>query len=164
MEAGLPLPRSIGSIWPTVGRIDSRPTMCHARLFLNGLPAMRGTRASGLVRLVQKMARSARLPAADAFLMNSTYFDTSARAALYTADARQAVADSDPWDQHRAHLRNVEHADFLNQMLYLDTKTFMVSLNLTYNDKMSMASSVEVRVPFSTASWPSGWRGRCRRV
>jgi asparagine synthase (glutamine-hydrolysing) len=33
-------------------------------------------------------------------------------------------------------------------MLYLDTKIFMVSLNLNYNDKMSMASSVEVRVPF----------------
>jgi asparagine synthase (glutamine-hydrolysing) len=33
-------------------------------------------------------------------------------------------------------------------MLYLDTKIFMTSLNLTYNDKMSMASSVEVRVPF----------------
>ncbi|MFH1555967.1 MAG: asparagine synthase C-terminal domain-containing protein, partial [Pseudomonadota bacterium] len=32
--------------------------------------------------------------------------------------------------------------------LYLESKTFMVSLNLTYNDKMSMASSVEVRVPF----------------
>ncbi len=39
-------------------------------------------------------------------------------------------------------------ADFLNQMLYLDTKIFMTSLNLNYNDKMSMASSVEVRVPF----------------
>jgi asparagine synthase (glutamine-hydrolysing) len=33
-------------------------------------------------------------------------------------------------------------------MLYLDTKAFMVSLNLNYNDKMSMASSVEVRVPY----------------
>ena len=33
-------------------------------------------------------------------------------------------------------------------MLYVDTKIFMASLNLTYNDKMSMASSVEVRVPF----------------
>jgi asparagine synthase (glutamine-hydrolysing) len=42
----------------------------------------------------------------------------------------------------------VREADFLNQMLYLDTKIFMPSLNLTYNDKMSMASSVEVRVPF----------------
>ncbi len=42
----------------------------------------------------------------------------------------------------------MEGSDFLNQMLYLDTKIFMASLNLTYNDKMSMASSVEVRVPF----------------
>ena len=42
----------------------------------------------------------------------------------------------------------VRDADFLHQMLYLDTKIFMTSLNLTYNDKMSMASSVEVRVPF----------------
>jgi asparagine synthase (glutamine-hydrolysing) len=33
-------------------------------------------------------------------------------------------------------------------MLYLDSKIFMPSLNLNYNDKMSMASSVEVRVPF----------------
>jgi len=33
-------------------------------------------------------------------------------------------------------------------MLYLDSKLFMTTLNLTYNDKMSMASSVEVRVPF----------------
>ena len=33
-------------------------------------------------------------------------------------------------------------------MLYLDSKIFMSTLNLTYNDKMSMASSVEVRVPF----------------
>src|SRR6185369_2077035 len=43
---------------------------------------------------------------------------------------------------------SVQGADFLNQMLYLDSKIFMPSLNLTYNDKMSMASSVEVRVPF----------------
>src|SRR5262249_59738132 len=54
----------------------------------------------------------------------------------------------DPAEQHTASFERVEHADFLNQMLYLDTKIFMVSLNLTYNDKMSMASSVEVRVPF----------------
>ena len=58
------------------------------------------------------------------------------------------MSDSDPSVRHRASFGNVENADFLNQMLYLDTKIFMTSLNLTYNDKMSMASSVEVRVPF----------------
>jgi asparagine synthase (glutamine-hydrolysing) len=54
----------------------------------------------------------------------------------------------DPSLRHRDRFDRVADADFLNQMLYLDTKVFMVSLNLTYNDKMSMASSVEVRVPF----------------
>ena len=53
-----------------------------------------------------------------------------------------------PAVRHRAGFAQVEDSDFLNQMLYLDTKIFMASLNLTYNDKMSMASSVEVRVPF----------------
>src|SRR5207248_6500644 len=49
---------------------------------------------------------------------------------------------------HQHAFEQVRDADFLNQMLYLDTKIFMTSLNLTYNDKMSMACSVEVRVPF----------------
>ncbi len=36
----------------------------------------------------------------------------------------------------------------MNQLLYLDTKIFLPTLNLTYNDKMSMVVSAEVRVPF----------------
>ena len=112
------------------------------------LPTLRGTRAKGLVRLIKKMARSASLPPQDAFLMNSTYFDESEKRELYTDEMRAAVSGQDPWRRHREHLARVSHADFLNQMLYLDMKAFMVSLNLTYNDKTSMASSVEVRVPF----------------
>lgn len=112
------------------------------------LPTFRGTRARGFVRLLKKMARSASLPAQDAFLMNSTYFAEAQKRDLYSIDMILATAGEDPWQQHRAHLARVASADFLNQMLYLDMKTFMVSLNLTYNDKTSMASSVEVRVPF----------------
>src|SRR5205807_6682121 len=67
---------------------------------------------------------------------------------IYTPELSDLLSDSDPTVQHRDAFENVRHADFLNQMLYLDTRIFMVSLNLTYNDKMSMASSVEVRVPF----------------
>ena len=36
---------------------------------------------------------------------------------------------------------------WLNQLLYLDLKTFLPCLNLAYTDKMSMAASTEVRVP-----------------
>ena len=63
-------------------------------------------------------------------------------------DLRSEAAGSRSCARHRAPSIECSDADFLNQMLYLDTKIFMTSLNLTYNDKMSMASSVEVRVPF----------------
>jgi asparagine synthase (glutamine-hydrolysing) len=36
----------------------------------------------------------------------------------------------------------------LNQMLYLEMKSFLVDHNMNYNDKMSMAVGVESRVPF----------------
>ena len=38
--------------------------------------------------------------------------------------------------------------DYVNQMLYVDAKTFLPDLNLAYSDKLSMACSIEARVPF----------------
>ena len=80
--------------------------------------------------------------------MDSTYLTEAQKTALYQPSTSQQTTGFEPWIRHRGYFQNSAHADFLNQMLYLDTKAFMVSLNLTYNDKMSMASSVEVRVPF----------------
>ena len=112
------------------------------------LPSLRGTPLKGRVRLAKKMARSASLPAAERFVMNCTYIDAQLKAATYTPALWDEVGALDPSLRHRERFDQVQDAAFLNQMLYLDTKIFMVSLNLNYNDKMSMASSVEVRVPF----------------
>jgi asparagine synthase (glutamine-hydrolysing) len=114
---------------------------------LLGLPSLRGTRMKGSVRLAKKMARSAALSPVDAFIRNGTYLDGRQKTELYSLKS-QELASGNPAGQHLSAFNNVRHADFLNQMLYLDTKIFMTTLNLTYNDKMSMASSVEVRVPF----------------
>ncbi|MGC2182125.1 MAG: asparagine synthase (glutamine-hydrolyzing) [Terriglobales bacterium] len=113
-----------------------------------GLPSLRGTPAKGSLRLMKKMTRSASLSPVDRFVMNSTYLDSGQKGSLYAPAWGREIFDSDPALRHRACFAQVEDSDFLNQMLYLDTKIFMASLNLTYNDKMSMASSVEVRVPF----------------
>ncbi len=116
---------------------------------LLGLPSLRGTRMKGSVRLAKKMARSAPLSPDEAFIRNCTYLDTQQKSDLYAAQSTSlARSDSNSNAQHLAAFSTVKHANFLNQMLYLDTKIFMTTLNLTYNDKMSMASSVEVRVPF----------------
>jgi asparagine synthase (glutamine-hydrolysing) len=116
---------------------------------LLALPSLRGTRWKGGVRLAKKMARSAALSPAEAFIRNCTYLDAQQTAGLYAPGSRRpANGAAASASQHLAAFDRVKHAQFLNQMLYLDTKIFMTTLNLTYNDKMSMASSVEVRVPF----------------
>ncbi|MGO9405448.1 MAG: asparagine synthase (glutamine-hydrolyzing) [Terriglobales bacterium] len=112
---------------------------------LLALPSLRGTPMKGGLRLAKKMARSAALSPAEAFIRNCTYLDAQQKAELYALESQPSA---NAGDQHLAAFDKVRHADFLNQMLYLDTKIFMTTLNLTYNDKMSMASSVEVRVPF----------------
>lgn len=115
---------------------------------LAALPSFRGTAVKGRVRLVKKMSRSASLSPVDRFIANCTYLDASQKSALYNDDFAGEIQTSDPAVQHRAAFERVSDSDFLHQMLYLDTKIFMTTLNLTYNDKMSMASSLEVRVPF----------------
>jgi asparagine synthase (glutamine-hydrolysing) len=115
---------------------------------LAALPSLRGTALKGRLRLAKKMARSASLNPVDRFITNCTYLDARQKAELYRSEMAAEASGADPASQHRAGFDRVREADFLHQMLYLDTKVFMTSLNLTYNDKMSMASSVEVRVPF----------------
>jgi asparagine synthase (glutamine-hydrolysing) len=115
---------------------------------VDALPSLRGTAMKGSVRLAKKMARSASLAPEDRFIRNCTYLDSEQKINLYAPEIQDQLRASDPAGRHHSRFNEVRDADFLNQMLYLDTKIFMTSLNLNYNDKMSMASSVEVRVPF----------------
>jgi asparagine synthase (glutamine-hydrolysing) len=119
-----------------------------AEAAMAALPSLRGTALKGSLRLAKKMARSASLNAVDRFITNCTYLDADQKLGLYSPAMAGEAAESDPAVRHREGFNRVRDVDFLHQMLYLDSKIFMPSLNLTYNDKMSMASSVEVRVPF----------------
>lgn len=126
---------------------------------IRALPAFQGTRLGGYVRLAKKMARSGSLPPRERFLMDSVYLTESQLDALYTPELRAGVAGVDPFARQRAHFEAAAGADFLNQMLYVDLRAYMASLNLLYNDKMGMAASVEVRVPFldwTLAEWLAG--------
>lgn len=132
-------------------RYQLLPSVLRRRLLeplAQGLPSFRGTPLKGYIRLAKKMARSGSLKPQERFIMDGTYQTYLERQALFSKDLRSATAGFDPWSVHRGYFEHVKNSDFLNQMLYLDSKAFMASLNLSYNDKMSMASSVEVRVPF----------------
>ena len=119
-----------------------------AEAAVSSLPSLRGTSAKGYIRLIKKMMRSAALPPRDRFIQNCTYLDPEQRTSFYTGEVRNQITPGMADCVHQSAFQKIGHADFSNQMLYLDTKIFMASLNLNYNDKMSMACSVEVRVPF----------------
>ena len=112
------------------------------------LPTFRGTRLMGPVRHAKKLVRTGSLAPEEAFLANATYLDGGEKTQLYAPQMSARLDDVNPYAVHEERFADVREADFVNRMLYLDLKTFMVSLNLTYNDKMSMAASLEVRVPF----------------
>jgi len=100
-------------------------------------------RLRGPRRNLMKLARGLDASPWDRYLTYSSYYLAPELAALLGPDA----AISDPFRRHRAYLERVRGEHWLNQLLYLDIKTFLPCLNLAYTDKMSMAASAEVRVP-----------------
>ncbi len=116
---------------------------------LAALPSLRGTPLKGSLRLPRKWRAAHRLMPVERFITNCTYLDAEQKSGALQFCLRGAKRQDPILPASTVPLSSAsDEADFLNQMLYLDTKIFMTSLNLTYNDKMSMASSVEVRVPF----------------
>jgi asparagine synthase (glutamine-hydrolysing) len=111
-------------------------------------PARPGAPFAGYGRLLRKWGRSASMPPGEQFVTNGTYMGAADRDRLLAPAYRARLHDRRVTRFHEAAFASVAGADWLNQMLYVDTKIFLASLNLTYNDKMSMASAVEVRVPF----------------
>ena len=120
------------------------------------MPAFRNTPIKGHVRLAKKMVRSGSLGSQERFITDSIYLNRAQRDELYAQSWTDPMGELQRRSIHLDHFGPVEKADFLNQMLYVDAKTFMVSLPLHINDKMTMATSIEARVPFldrNLAEW-----------
>jgi asparagine synthase (glutamine-hydrolysing) len=68
---------------------------------------------------------------------------------LLSPEIRQEIADWDVLEPLLEENRQLpDRTPALNRMLNLDTRFFLADHNLNYTDKMSMATGVEVRVPF----------------
>ncbi len=126
--------------------------------FKNAVGAFKSPMSSMLSRLNQ-IVRSERL-GKYAFLMNaplesyyysrisspSTFFNSRFHE-LYTQDFFCSVSKWYSTEDVRKHLSNVAHCGTLNKMLYVDTKTALPDDLLLKADKMTMANSLELRVP-----------------
>lgn len=83
------------------------------------------------------------------YLSYCSYYTQRELESLTAPDLAPAIGDS--LAKHRGYAARVADEHWLNQLLYIDLKTFLARflpcLNLAYTDKMSMAASAEVRVP-----------------
>ena len=104
-------------------------------------------RLRGPRRNLRKFARGLDSSFLDRYLIYCSYYTSGELARLLSSELRAETRSHDPFAVHREHLANVRGHHWLNQLLYLDMKTFLPCLNLMYTDKMSMAASAEVRVP-----------------
>jgi asparagine synthase (glutamine-hydrolysing) len=102
---------------------------------------------NAVFRNTKKLARSAALPLRERYLGYCTYFKEDEKSHLYSGEMSRATVDFNALAAHEKYFDKVADEDFVNQMLYVDLKTFLPCLNLTYTDKTSMAASMEVRVP-----------------
>lgn len=81
------------------------------------------------------------------FFDNFSVFSKAMQVGLFSAETKARIADISPYVGHNAWLENTDAADLLDKLLYVDTKTYLHEL-LMKQDQMSMAASIESRVPF----------------
>jgi len=82
------------------------------------------------------------------YLALRAYLDACERLALYSSDFRAQLMPSNADELYLRQLPHKTGRATLSDILRLDTATFLPDLNLLYGDKMTMAASIEMRVPF----------------
>lgn len=78
---------------------------------------------------------------------NFAIFGKKSQAKLLTGEAKARIAEKNPYFYLHEWLGKTDARNLLDRLLYADTKTYLHEL-LMKQDQMSMAASIESRVPF----------------
>ncbi|MCC6824639.1 MAG: asparagine synthase (glutamine-hydrolyzing) [Acidobacteria bacterium] len=112
--------------------------------------AVKGGVATLPSRFGQKLSRTFLTRTADVeslFFDNFSIFSRTAQAGLFSAGTKATINDLNPYSRQNKWLETSDARDMLDKLLYADTKTYLHEL-LMKQDQMSMAASIESRVPF----------------
>ena len=112
--------------------------------------AVRGGVATLPASMSRKLSRTFLSREADIenlFFDNFSVFSRSMQADLLNRETLGKIADKNPYTLQNQLLEKCDAEDVLDKLLYADTKTYLHEL-LMKQDQMSMAASIESRVPF----------------
>ena len=119
------------------------------RLVQDGVRALvhRLPRHRALGRKLTRTALYLRADLPTLYFDNFAVFSRARQDALLHPELRDRLTGTDPYAVHGAWLRAAGDASLLDTLLYVDSKTYLHEL-LMKQDQMSMAASIESRVPF----------------
>ena len=113
---------------------------------INFLPETSGD--NPVISRAKRFVKGAALPAQHSYLEYISAFNQEDLNNLLSGEVRKETEKYNPQERFFSYFSQAESDDMLNKMLFLDSKTYLPDDLLTLTDKMSMAHSLEVRVPF----------------
>ncbi|NQU40262.1 MAG: asparagine synthase (glutamine-hydrolyzing) [Lentisphaerae bacterium] len=118
----------------------------------------------GAINMLKRFVEGSDLPLEGNHLRWQYFSNSKQDGALFSNQLRDSIV-ADPFRLVRDYAARCAHADRINQQVYLDMRYMMTDSVLMKVDKMSMAHSLEIRVPLLDhvlvefiASLPGDWK------